>query len=185
LHPPSGSGPRWSAPLRNSVVRGHCLLLAFPPIHDGDHGTAAQPSRRHRDPTVELEESEGRGALGHRSPSRPRLHSAPQKPCVGATVLGKYGARGFSPLVTPRAPTAPARAAGAIGYQRQTSTLQNLRRGHASRTEHLQTAAHLLIRDEARRTAINVSEGWAEALLDELVLEKRSILRHPGATQTF
>ena len=96
LHPPSGSGPRWTDPLRNGVVRGHRLLLGFPSIREcRNHGTAAQPSRRHRDPTVELEEGEGRGALGHRSPSRPRLHSAPQKPCVGATVLGKYGAKTF------------------------------------------------------------------------------------------
>jgi hypothetical protein len=59
LHPPSGSGPRWSYPLRNGVVRGHCLLG-----ENGDHGTAAQPSRRQRDPTAELVEREGRGALG-------------------------------------------------------------------------------------------------------------------------
>jgi hypothetical protein len=77
------------------VVRGHCLLLGFPPIREcGDHGTAAQPSRRHRGPTVELEEGEGQGALGHRSPSRPGCIQLP-KPCVGATVLGKYGAKTF------------------------------------------------------------------------------------------
>ena len=45
----------------------------------GDHGTAAQPSRRHRDPSAELGEREGRGALGSPQPLKaPAAFSSPK-----------------------------------------------------------------------------------------------------------
>ena len=72
------------------MVRGHCffanaVITELP--HSRLNATVI--------PAQNWGSVKAEGLLGHRSPSRPRLHSAPQKPCVGATVLGKYGAKTF------------------------------------------------------------------------------------------
>ena len=71
----AGAGKHWAKTF-NRVFQASSYLQSC-----DHHGAAAHPSRRHRDPAAELEDREGRGAWNLPQPLKPRLHSAPQKPC--------------------------------------------------------------------------------------------------------
>ena len=102
IAPPSGSGPRWSDPLRNGVVRGHCFSCAHAAPLELPKGRAACISRATRctvparskmctgpiDPLDVLRGITERGALPRCSYHRD--HPARVSTAVGRALASQY-----------------------------------------------------------------------------------------------
>ena len=95
---PVDSFPRSTRCLTAGEHRAHRSTRCFklPPIRKScdHHGAAAQPSRRHRDPAVELRKGDGRGGFGLPlgRPQAPAA-SAPKKPCGRGHCFGRRAER--------------------------------------------------------------------------------------------